>query len=374
MSRQRIRTGVLESTTTTCPVCHGTGHIRAPASVALHVLRSLEDQLLRGVTHNLTIRTRTAVALYILNQKRAHLSELEQRFGLTIAVMADETITNGAHFILERGDPVTPREAIIPPIAPATVQPEMEPEDIEVEAELEAEEDEDDERSEADERGERGDRQPHGDRGDHGQRGEDGGRRRRRRRRRRGGGEQRQPGEGQPMAAHNDPMSRSGDMSEPGGGFDRQGRRPQHHAGELDENGQPRRRRRGRRGGRRGRGGQGGDRPQPNGEQPRYQERAFGDQDAARHERHSPNGSETMRSEPAPSTDEQPRSEPVPVYRMDPIPEARPEPRPEPEQQFKRADRPMEQPAPSEPSEKPEEADDPNRPKRGGWWQRRSFF
>jgi ribonuclease E len=104
MSRQRIRTGVLESTTTTCPVCQGSGHVRAPASVALHVLRSLEDQLLRGVTHNLTVKTRTPVALYILNQKRAHISELEQRFGLTITVLADELIQNGQHFTVERGE------------------------------------------------------------------------------------------------------------------------------------------------------------------------------------------------------------------------------------------------------------------------------
>ncbi len=86
MSRQRIRTGVLESTTTVCPTCQGTGHVRAPSSVALHVLRSLEDQLLKGVTHHLTIRTRTPVALYVLNQKRAHLSEIEHRFGLSITV------------------------------------------------------------------------------------------------------------------------------------------------------------------------------------------------------------------------------------------------------------------------------------------------
>src|ERR1700730_6933038 len=70
MSRQRIRTGVLESTTSICPVCQGSGHIRAPASVALHVLRSLEDQFLRGVTHHVAVRTRTAVALHIINQQR----------------------------------------------------------------------------------------------------------------------------------------------------------------------------------------------------------------------------------------------------------------------------------------------------------------
>src|SRR5690606_39239945 len=48
MSRQRIRTGVLESTTTLCPHCQGTGHVRAPSSVAPHVLRSLEEQLLKS--------------------------------------------------------------------------------------------------------------------------------------------------------------------------------------------------------------------------------------------------------------------------------------------------------------------------------------
>src|SRR5690606_19653861 len=106
MSRQRIRTGVLESTTTVSPTCQGTGHVRAPSSVALHVLRALEDQLLKGATHHLTIRTRTVVALYILNQKRQHLSELEARFGLQVTVSADESITNGTHFVIERGEAI----------------------------------------------------------------------------------------------------------------------------------------------------------------------------------------------------------------------------------------------------------------------------
>ncbi len=81
MSRQRIRTGVLESSMTPCPHCHGTGMIRSVESVALHVLRSLEDHLLKGATHNLIVRTTTEAALYILNQKRGHLADLEARFG-----------------------------------------------------------------------------------------------------------------------------------------------------------------------------------------------------------------------------------------------------------------------------------------------------
>ncbi|WP_430511997.1 Rne/Rng family ribonuclease [Pannonibacter phragmitetus] len=101
MSRQRIRTGVLESSTTPCPHCHGSGMIRSVESVALHVLRSLEDFLLKGVTHNLIVRTNTSVALYILNQKRRNLGDLEARFGLEIAVVADE-VGHGQHYVLER--------------------------------------------------------------------------------------------------------------------------------------------------------------------------------------------------------------------------------------------------------------------------------
>ena len=78
MSRQRIRSSVLESSTDKCPHCGGTGHVRSVSSVALHLLRMIEEMLLKGATHNLIVRTRTEVALYVLNHKRAHLRELEE--------------------------------------------------------------------------------------------------------------------------------------------------------------------------------------------------------------------------------------------------------------------------------------------------------
>src|SRR6266700_2186098 len=58
MSRQRIRTSVLESSTEKCPHCGGTGHIRSLSSDALQLLRSFEDTLLKGPTHNQIVRTR----------------------------------------------------------------------------------------------------------------------------------------------------------------------------------------------------------------------------------------------------------------------------------------------------------------------------
>jgi ribonuclease E len=104
MSRQRIRTSVLESSTERCPYCGGSGHVRAVSSLALQVLRALEDQLMRGATHNLIARTRPDVALYVLNQKRAHLRALEERFAITITVNADETLIAPQAFAIDRGE------------------------------------------------------------------------------------------------------------------------------------------------------------------------------------------------------------------------------------------------------------------------------
>jgi ribonuclease E len=107
MSRQRIRTGVLEGSTVICPHCGGSGTVRSTSSVALHVLRLLEDALIKSASHNITLRTRSEVALYILNQKRANLRDLEQRFGVSITITADDTLTGTAYHAMERGEPAT---------------------------------------------------------------------------------------------------------------------------------------------------------------------------------------------------------------------------------------------------------------------------
>lgn len=117
MSRQRIRTGVLEGSTAPCPHCAGGGMVRSTASIALHVLRILEDALIKSSAHNITVRTRSEVALYILNQKRANLSDLEQRFGVSITIIADDSLTGTAYHAMERGEPAA---GIIEPPRPET--------------------------------------------------------------------------------------------------------------------------------------------------------------------------------------------------------------------------------------------------------------
>ncbi len=149
MSRQRIRASVLESSTEPCPQCGGSGHVRSVSSVALQLLRGLEEILMKGATHNLVVRTRTDVALYVLNHKRGHLRDLESSFKVTLAVIADPTVSGQQSFVIDRGEQVHTLEAAKALLAaqvaayPAHVEEafdEEEPFDIEVESEVETEE------------------------------------------------------------------------------------------------------------------------------------------------------------------------------------------------------------------------------------------
>jgi ribonuclease E len=106
MSRQRIRSSVLESSTEKCPLCGGSGHVRSVSSVALQALRALEEMLIKGATHNLIVRTRSEVALYMLNHKRAHLRELEERFRVTLTISADPTVSGQQSYTVDRGEQV----------------------------------------------------------------------------------------------------------------------------------------------------------------------------------------------------------------------------------------------------------------------------
>jgi ribonuclease E len=255
MSRQRIRTSVLESSTEKCPVCGGSGHVRSVSSVALQCLRAVEEMLNKGATHNLIVRTRSEVALYMLNHKRAHLRALEERFRIVITVSADATVNAQQSYIVDRGEQVHTPEAARAlaaqmqpePIAAAEEEePEIfEGEEEEFTAETEGEEKPAAEAAEAE-----------------GEPSEGGDQRRRRRRRGRGRGrgreegrEGREPREGQPFTqetvaehaiAHED--HDAGSPEEEGFGQPREARE-EGAAGE----GERRRRRRGRRGGRRNR-------------------------------------------------------------------------------------------------------------------------
>jgi len=271
MSRQRIRSSVLESSTEKCPACGGSGHVRSVSSVALQLLRAIEEMLDKGATHNLIVRTRSEVALYVLNHKRGHLRALEERFHITITISADATVSGQQSYIVDRGEQVHTVEAakmLAAAHSQAAVSPLEADEDIldavaeaEVDAEVEAEV-----RAEfgANESAppqettiaEAGGEEPRRD----GER--EGGRRRRRRGRGRGrSGEPREPREGAPQFTHETGAEHAIAHEDHDAGSPEEeafAQQPRHEGAPLAGEGGDtpegrRRRRRGRRGGRRNR-------------------------------------------------------------------------------------------------------------------------
>ncbi len=230
MSRQRLRTGVLEASTRQCPHCEGTGLVRTASSAGLGALRMLEEEAARGRGSVITLRASQEAAFYVLNNKRRELDEIEQRYGVMIVVLPDGEV-EGARMSVE---PSGPRPERVVTYAPM-VEEDDDLDLIEEEEEEEAEEEE--AASEAEERGERND-----DR--------EGGRRRRRRRRRRGG--QRDEDQAEQPAGESEAGEEAADDE-----ADAAEEPVAAEAGEAaeEEGGSRRRGRRGRRGGRRRREG-----------------------------------------------------------------------------------------------------------------------
>ncbi len=249
MSRQRIRASVLESSTDPCPHCGGTGHVRSVSSVALQLLRGLEEILMKGATHNLVVRTRTDVALYVLNHKRGHLRDLENGFKVTLSVIADPSVSGPQAYLIDRGEQVHTLEAAkallvaqaaaSPPPLAEEVYDDEDGFDVETESEVETEETEGLAEEAAGEAA-----------------GEQDGQRRKRRRRRRGRGGQRD-GELRDDSAPTPPEAAvAAGEGEDDAESEQDGEEGEEQAARGEQQGSgDRRRRRGRRGGRRRRGG-----------------------------------------------------------------------------------------------------------------------
>jgi ribonuclease E len=189
MSRQRLRPGMLESTTQPCSHCHGTGLIRSDDSMALQVLRALEEEGTRKRSKEVLLKAPVGIVNYLINQKREHIALIEARYGMSVRIEADPMMVSPDHVIEKfktatRSVPEAP--AVISGNASLMGEPVDEDEDL-----IDEIEDEEIVEAEADEaEGETSEARP----GQSDARG-DGKKKRRRRRRRRGGARDGAPGD-----------------------------------------------------------------------------------------------------------------------------------------------------------------------------------
>ncbi|MDP6816731.1 MAG: Rne/Rng family ribonuclease [Alphaproteobacteria bacterium] len=92
LSRQRLRPSLLEAATELCSTCAGMGVVRATASSAVHVLRAIEEEGLRERSAQISVHVPGHIALYVLNNKRQTLSEIETRYAMEVVFKDDPSL------------------------------------------------------------------------------------------------------------------------------------------------------------------------------------------------------------------------------------------------------------------------------------------
>ncbi len=127
MSRQRLRTGVLEATTRSCPHCDGSGLVRTAGSAGLSALRLIEDEAARGKGSTISLFASQEASIYVLNQKRSELSEIETLYGVRVEVIPEGENEGAKMRVASSG----PRNEFVPQFGPVVLEEDDEdlPED-----------------------------------------------------------------------------------------------------------------------------------------------------------------------------------------------------------------------------------------------------
>ncbi len=91
LSRQRLRPSIFETHSEICPHCSGTGYMRSTSSSSLHIIRAIEEEAIRGISQHLRVSASQEAVLYILNEKRSYIADMEETFNITIHLDIDST-------------------------------------------------------------------------------------------------------------------------------------------------------------------------------------------------------------------------------------------------------------------------------------------
>ncbi len=110
LSRQRMHSSFFESNYQVCPHCQGRGMVRTTESSAVFVLRGIEEEGSKGRSSRLNIFVPADIAIYLLNQKRQCLTDLEQKYKMTIIISADNSIQCISDYRIERVKGAKPQE------------------------------------------------------------------------------------------------------------------------------------------------------------------------------------------------------------------------------------------------------------------------
>ncbi|MEX2409646.1 MAG: Rne/Rng family ribonuclease, partial [Rhodovibrionaceae bacterium] len=103
LSRQRLRPSLFETSNEACPTCAGTGFIRSKESTCLQLLRAVTEEAIKGGAESISLRLSTDLALYLLNEHRTRIAEIEGRYGFALLVKIDDEL-GPSDFVVGRVD------------------------------------------------------------------------------------------------------------------------------------------------------------------------------------------------------------------------------------------------------------------------------
>ena len=136
MSRQRLRTGVLEASTRECPHCEGTGLVRTASSSALPALRLIEEEAAKGNGSQIVLQASQEATIYCLNNKRGELADIEERYHVRVLIVPNGE-TEGAKLAVSSSGPRPERPVALPPIVDLDDDIEDDVDDLEIDQEEE---------------------------------------------------------------------------------------------------------------------------------------------------------------------------------------------------------------------------------------------
>jgi ribonuclease E len=146
MSRQRLRPGMLEATTQPCPHCHGTGLLRSDDSLGLTILRQLEEEGVRKRSREVLLKAPVGIVNFLMNQKRDHILQIETRYGMSVRIEADPHLIS-PDYTIEKFKTATRVVEVTTPVisADSSLMPDMDEDEDEDLTDLEVAEDEEEE-------------------------------------------------------------------------------------------------------------------------------------------------------------------------------------------------------------------------------------
>tara|TARA_Y100001935_G_scaffold53273_1_gene44493 strand:- start:13006 stop:14814 length:1809 start_codon:yes stop_codon:yes gene_type:complete len=102
LSRQKLKSSIIQNNYENCPTCDGTGQIKSLSSLAISLLRIIEEEAINTKSKE-TVYLPVRLATYLLNEKKDTIKNIESRHGVEIKIVPDPELDTSSYEIDNEG-------------------------------------------------------------------------------------------------------------------------------------------------------------------------------------------------------------------------------------------------------------------------------